>query len=70
MVLKCGFLEQPSHCKNIIFYIQILFLLLRCLEEQLQLWNVEVQSELYSQEDTCDKLEAKIEVLLEHNKNL
>ncbi|MGH0157412.1 UNVERIFIED_CONTAM: hypothetical protein FKN15_061398 [Acipenser sinensis] len=43
---------------------------LRYLEEQLQLWKVKVQSELNSQEDKCDKLEAKIEVLREHNKNL
>ncbi|RXM32115.1 Dystrotelin [Acipenser ruthenus] len=42
----------------------------RYLEEQLQLWKVKVQSELNSQEDKCDKLEAKIEVLTEHNKNL
>ncbi|XP_041119709.1 dystrotelin [Polyodon spathula] len=40
------------------------------LEEQLQLWKVKVQSEINSQEDKCDKLEAKIEVLTEHNKNL
>ncbi|KAK1165581.1 dystrotelin isoform X1 [Acipenser oxyrinchus oxyrinchus] len=42
----------------------------RYLEEQLQLWKVKVQYELNSQEDKCDKLEAKIEVLTEHNKNL